>query len=76
MQERLPRPVTRFKKDFPNIWEAFNELGEECHNSSPLDEKTRRLVAPTPPLLVGGRRGEGEEGAESPRTSGVNELHT
>jgi alkylhydroperoxidase/carboxymuconolactone decarboxylase family protein YurZ len=44
MQERLPRPVTRFKKDFPNIWEAFNELGEECHNSSPLDEKTRRLV--------------------------------
>jgi alkylhydroperoxidase/carboxymuconolactone decarboxylase family protein YurZ len=45
MQEKLPRPVQSFKSDFPEIWQAFNELGNECHNAAdPLDEKTRRLV--------------------------------
>jgi alkylhydroperoxidase/carboxymuconolactone decarboxylase family protein YurZ len=44
MQEKLPRPVKRFKEDFPDIWEAFGALGEECHNSAVMDEKTRRLV--------------------------------
>jgi alkylhydroperoxidase/carboxymuconolactone decarboxylase family protein YurZ len=45
MQEKLPRPVQRFESDFPEIWQAFNALGNECHNGAdPLDEKTRRLV--------------------------------
>lgn len=44
MHENLPRPVERFKKDYPEIWESFNNLGDECHNAAALDEKTRRLV--------------------------------
>jgi alkylhydroperoxidase/carboxymuconolactone decarboxylase family protein YurZ len=44
MNENLPRPVERFKTDYAEIWRAFNQLGDECHNAATLDEKTRRLV--------------------------------
>lgn len=40
----LPKPVERFRKRYPKLWEAFDRLGERCHNTGPLDEKTRRLV--------------------------------
>ena len=43
-EERLPRPVERFKDDYPEVWAAFNALGDQCHEAAPLDEKTRRLV--------------------------------
>jgi alkylhydroperoxidase/carboxymuconolactone decarboxylase family protein YurZ len=39
---KLPKTVKQFSK--PKIWEAFNELGERCHQGGPLDEKTRRLI--------------------------------
>lgn len=42
--ERLPRPVQDFRKLYPEVWKAFNELGDRCHAAGPLDEKTRRLV--------------------------------
>ncbi len=44
MQNKLPRPVERFKDDYPDIWRAFNALGDECHRAGTLDERTRRLV--------------------------------
>lgn len=44
MQENLPRPVERFKDDYPEVWRAFNQLGDECHNAGTLDERARRLV--------------------------------
>lgn len=44
MNENLPRPVERFKIDYADVWQAFNRLGDECHNAGTLDEKTRRLV--------------------------------
>ncbi len=33
-----------FRDSYPNVWKAFSELSEECHEVGPLDDKTRRLV--------------------------------
>jgi alkylhydroperoxidase/carboxymuconolactone decarboxylase family protein YurZ len=44
MQEALPSSISTFEKKHPGVWEAFAKLGEACHESGPLDEKTRRLV--------------------------------
>jgi alkylhydroperoxidase/carboxymuconolactone decarboxylase family protein YurZ len=44
MQEALPNSVSSFEKNHPAVWEAFAKLGEACHETGPLDEKTRRLV--------------------------------
>jgi alkylhydroperoxidase/carboxymuconolactone decarboxylase family protein YurZ len=44
MQENLPDSVTSFEKKHAAVWEAFARLGEACHETGPLDEKTRRLV--------------------------------
>jgi len=41
---KLPKQVNNFSKQYPKIWNAFNELGERCHEAGPLDEKTRRLI--------------------------------
>jgi alkylhydroperoxidase/carboxymuconolactone decarboxylase family protein YurZ len=42
--EQLPKAVNAFRKRHPDVWKAFNELGEQCHDAGPLDEKSRRLV--------------------------------
>jgi 4-carboxymuconolactone decarboxylase len=42
--EYLPAPFIKFKKDFPEILEAYEGLAEKCHASVPFDEKTRRLI--------------------------------
>jgi alkylhydroperoxidase/carboxymuconolactone decarboxylase family protein YurZ len=26
------------------VWKAFEQLGQQCHQAGPLDEKSRRLV--------------------------------
>jgi alkylhydroperoxidase/carboxymuconolactone decarboxylase family protein YurZ len=44
MQEALPSSVSTFEKKHPAVWEAFARLGEACHETGPLDEKSRRLV--------------------------------
>ena len=44
MQEPLPSNISSFEKKYPVIWEAFAKLGEACHETGPLDEKTRRLI--------------------------------
>jgi alkylhydroperoxidase/carboxymuconolactone decarboxylase family protein YurZ len=44
MQESRPNSVTSFEKKYPAVWDAFAKLGEACHETGPLDEKTRRLV--------------------------------
>jgi len=43
-QKRLPKSVEDFRKSYPDVWTAFNELGDRCHSAGPLNEKTRRLV--------------------------------
>jgi alkylhydroperoxidase/carboxymuconolactone decarboxylase family protein YurZ len=45
MRQPLPKPLKKFEKTYPEVWQAFSQLGEKCHESGgPLDEKTRRLV--------------------------------
>lgn len=44
MSTELPSPVKGFKDDYKDVWQAFVELGNRCHQAGPLDEKTRRLV--------------------------------
>lgn len=42
--EYLPTPFVKFKKDFPEIIEAYEQLAKKCHDAVPFDEKTRILV--------------------------------
>ncbi len=45
MHPQLPRPVERFAQEEPQVWEAFNRLGDACHEAAAvLDERTRRLA--------------------------------
>jgi alkylhydroperoxidase/carboxymuconolactone decarboxylase family protein YurZ len=40
----LPHPTEAFKNEYPDVWNAFVQLGDKCHVAGPLDAKTRRLV--------------------------------
>ena len=40
----LPEKFMNFKGDFPEIFAAYENLGEKLHNSSKLDDKTRLLT--------------------------------
>ncbi len=45
MTQTPPKSVETFRKDYPEVWAAFADLGKACHEEGgPLDEKTRRLV--------------------------------
>jgi alkylhydroperoxidase/carboxymuconolactone decarboxylase family protein YurZ len=44
MNDILPQPLQEFIKKYPDIWQAYENLGEKCHEGGPLDERTRRLV--------------------------------
>ncbi|MBI4482966.1 MAG: carboxymuconolactone decarboxylase family protein [Acidobacteria bacterium] len=44
MPNKLPQPVEEFKNNYAEIWKAFTQLGDRCHEAGPLDERTRRLV--------------------------------
>ena len=44
MGQELPQPITQFRRLYPDVWKAFNVLGEQCHLAGPLDERDRRLV--------------------------------
>jgi 4-carboxymuconolactone decarboxylase len=40
----LPEHYTRFQRQYPEIWQAYDRLGTAVHGAGPLDEKTRELV--------------------------------
>jgi len=44
MSNLLPRPLREFIKKYPEVWQAYENLGDKCHEAGPLDERTRRLV--------------------------------
>jgi alkylhydroperoxidase/carboxymuconolactone decarboxylase family protein YurZ len=44
LPQNLPKPITRLKSLYPEVWKAFSNLGEQCHAAGPLDERSRRLV--------------------------------
>lgn len=40
----LPRSYEAFKRNYPQVWQAYDRLGSLSHRAGPLDEKTRELV--------------------------------
>jgi alkylhydroperoxidase/carboxymuconolactone decarboxylase family protein YurZ len=40
----LPDVVTEFAGEYPQVWAAYNRLGNAAAEAGPLDEKTQRLV--------------------------------
>ena len=44
MFEPLPPSASAFREKHAAVWDAFAKLGNACHETGPLDEKTRRLV--------------------------------
>ena len=39
-----PKPYQEFKKTFPAVVEAYEQLGNACHNMGPLSPKCRELI--------------------------------
>jgi len=33
-----------FRQQYPKVWKAFAELADECHDTGPLDDKSRKLI--------------------------------
>ena len=40
----LPEVYRDFQKNYPEIARAYDALADKCHESGPLDQKTRRLI--------------------------------
>jgi 4-carboxymuconolactone decarboxylase len=43
----MPQPSDfneKFRTGHPEVWKAFSQLAEACHEGGPLDERSRRLV--------------------------------
>lgn len=72
MAQQLPKPVTHFKGLYPNVWKAFTDLGERCHEAGPLDERSRRLVKLA--LSIGaGLEGATHSAVRNARKSGLSD---
>lgn len=70
MAKQLPKAVNEFRKRHPDVWKAFNELADRCHEGGPLDEKSRRLVKLA--LAIGaGLEGATHSAVRSARQSGI-----
>jgi AhpD family alkylhydroperoxidase len=40
----LPPVLAEFAERYPQVWDAYNQLGEAAAAAGPLDEKTQRLI--------------------------------
>ena len=40
----IPRRYERLKNDYPEVFEAYEKLGEAVHSIGSLDDKTRALI--------------------------------
>jgi alkylhydroperoxidase/carboxymuconolactone decarboxylase family protein YurZ len=40
----LPGAASRIAAEHPDLWQAFQQLGEQASRAGPLDERARRLV--------------------------------
>jgi alkylhydroperoxidase/carboxymuconolactone decarboxylase family protein YurZ len=41
---KLPGAAMHMAREHPELWEAFQHLGEEASRAGPLDARTRRLI--------------------------------
>ncbi|MBS1258526.1 MAG: hypothetical protein MAG551_01585 [Candidatus Scalindua arabica] len=57
MPYELPSQFKDIAREYPDVCKVFENLGTQCHEAGPLDEKTRRLVK------LGISIGTGSEGA-------------
>jgi alkylhydroperoxidase/carboxymuconolactone decarboxylase family protein YurZ len=57
MSYELPAQFKSLAKSYPDVCEAFESLGTQCHNAGPLEIKERKLVK------LGIAIGVGSEGA-------------
>ncbi len=57
MSYQLPEQFKSLAKEYPDVCEAFESLGTQCHNAGPLNEKERKLSK------LGIAIGVGSEGA-------------
>jgi alkylhydroperoxidase/carboxymuconolactone decarboxylase family protein YurZ len=44
MPTELPDVLAEFAGEYPQVWTAYNRLGNATAEAGPLDEKTQRLV--------------------------------
>ncbi len=44
MTTELPGILQKFAERYPEVWNAYNQLGEASAKAGPLDERTQRLV--------------------------------
>lgn len=44
MNEKLPDFLQGVIEEYPDVWKAYQDLGEACGTAGPLDSKTVRLV--------------------------------
>jgi alkylhydroperoxidase/carboxymuconolactone decarboxylase family protein YurZ len=44
MKQDLPAGARRVAEHYPNIWKAYEQLGEAVAAGGPLNAKTRRLI--------------------------------
>ncbi len=44
MKDKLPDFLLNVIDEYPEVWNAYQTLGETCSNAGPLDTKTTRLV--------------------------------
>lgn len=45
MSNPIPGQIEEFRREHPEVWEAFAGLAEACHEKGgPLEERARRLV--------------------------------
>lgn len=44
MKDKLPDFLQSVIEEYPDVWKAYQDLGEACGTAGPLDAKTVRLV--------------------------------
>ncbi len=42
--EELPATAGEFAEAYPDVWEAYSDLGEAAAGAGPIDDETKRLV--------------------------------
>ncbi|MCB2192136.1 MAG: carboxymuconolactone decarboxylase family protein [Deltaproteobacteria bacterium] len=53
----LPKPYTDFKEHFPELAQAFENMGVLCKQAGPLDARSARLVKVGVAVATGSRGG-------------------
>jgi 4-carboxymuconolactone decarboxylase len=41
---QVPKRYMKFKEDYPDVLNAYEQMGDAVHKAGPLDDKTRALI--------------------------------